>query len=585
MSDSGDAPGDAGEPLAAAPPPETAVPNPDPAPEPDPAPPSPAAPDAEPAAIKTYFVYVNDESGDLYFYEPDTAETTYVRPSDALLLDPETGGPYVFPDKPSKRRRSTFRKHAASDSLAERRAAHRSHAPLMIEVTPEVRQIRSLERRGLAPPRLVIARPISFVPDPSALALPGDLSEEISRFKVAEYASEFFRNQRCTRVFSRKQIRLGPDQIFQTEPIQTPLLLSSARSVAKQALESFKLILSYTGAGGSQQQPKVALQTLRRLLKLGVDFSDLRDEIFFQLVKQTRKNTDLDCALRTWELFLIIATVLPSTRNSENDIKSHLVHHARSRLKNVSIMAQFIYIRYGARCCVGKPMDDAANISPEMVARFLKDPFDGRMCFGVSITEQLWNQRTVAPNCPIPLVLRDFFEALLEKGARNAVGVFRMSGSARTVADLTAQMNETTDRRPILARASVNDLAQLIKQWFSMLPGKLVSSELAGGLRTIFETTKNYVPFVERLPGPEHASLKFVIGLLQELVKYEDVTKMGINNYAIVFGPALVAQTGGTDQKAALKHAETMQDFVAGLIRQWDTADVWPFPESWLASE
>jgi hypothetical protein len=205
--------------------------------------------------------------------------------------------------------------------------------------------------------------------------LPGDLSEEISRFKVAEYASEFFRTQRCTRVFSRKQVRLAAEEVFQAEPIKTPLLLTSPWNVAKQALEYFKLIRAYTGTGGvPPPHPRVGLRTVRVLLKPGADLSDLRDEIFFQLVKQTRKDGEPDCALRTWELLLIVATALPSVRNSESDIKSHLVHHA-----------QFTYIRY----TVGKPMDDAANISPELVARILRDSFERRMCFGVSITEQL----------------------------------------------------------------------------------------------------------------------------------------------------------------------------------------------------
>jgi hypothetical protein len=517
-------------------------------------------------------VYVNDDTGDFYYYDPETAATTYLRPEDSLLLDPDTGLAYQFPDPPTTPRCAPLRMSRPQlDSFGERRARPRSRPALKIDVPPDIRQIRRLERHGQVLPRLVTARPTSFIPDPTALALPGDPTEETSRFKVAEYASDFI------------QLQIGADQVFQTDPITTPLLLGSAGGLARQALESFKLILSYTGADCPPPPPRTALPTLRRLLKLGVDCPDLIDEIFFQLVKQTRKNNDPECALRTWELFLIVASALPSTRNSEHDIKSHLACHARSRAKNLATIAQFTYIRYDGRCKVGKPMDDAANISAEVVARFLRDPFDGHVCFGVTVTEQLWHQRKTAPICPIPLILRDLAHALLERGGRSSVGVFRMSGSALVVAELTAQLNGTADRRPLLQGVAVNDIAQLIKQWFATLPGRLINADSVDGLRTVFETSKNYVQFVERLPAPEYAALKFLIGLIRELVKNEAVTKMGVQNYAIVLGSAVVAHVPTTDQKDVLKQTEIGQDFIAGLIERWETTDVWPFPQAWLA--
>jgi hypothetical protein len=50
---------------------------------------------------------------------------------------------------------------------------------------------------------------------------------------------------------------------------------------------------------------------------------ELRDEVYMQLIKQTRENPNRPCLLRTWQL-VIVATVFPSTGDSETVIKTHL---------------------------------------------------------------------------------------------------------------------------------------------------------------------------------------------------------------------------------------------------------------------
>jgi hypothetical protein len=243
------------------------------------------------------------------------------------------------------------------------------------------------------------------------------------------------------------------------------------------------------------------------------------------------------------------------------------------------MFAQFTYIRYNARCVAGKVSDDCGNITPELLTRIPRDPFYGRIVFGASITEQLWSQRLSFPNCPIPLILPGFADILFQKGARTAEGVFRLSGMARSISEFTAALNAGGDPKTVLERATVHDVAQLIKLWFMSLPGRIITPERAGALQTEFEKDKSYIQFMESLPLPEQLSAKYVIGLIQDLLKNEQTTKMGVSNFAIVLGPVMVSMGAGGDQALMMKFNRIAQEFVSFLLENWDTSDIYPLPE------
>jgi hypothetical protein len=73
-----------------------------------------------------------------------------------------------------------------------------------------------------------------------------------------------------------------------------------------------------------------------------------------------------------------------------------------------------------------------------------------------------------------------------------------------------------------------------------------------------------------------------VIGLVQELVAHESVTQMGEKAFAIVLAPTIVAENPAFDYAAIIKHNEVTQDFIASLIRNWNTREIYPFPVEYL---
>jgi hypothetical protein len=295
----------------------------------------------------------------------------------------------------------------------------------------------------------------------------------------------------------------------------------------------------------------------------------------FQLMKQTRNNPNPDWLHKTWELFLIIVTYFPSTKDSENWIKSHFSRQIRDPNTTIAQLAQFCYIRFSARCAIGKPLETKEIGYTQRIPQHY---LTGHRQFGASIYEQIWNQRRSVRKLPIPYILHHMSEAMLKKGAEQSEGLFRLPGNLRVVDEMAEEANNGRD---VVTRGELNDIASLFKKWFRDLPDPVVNLDSIPKLRDAYDD-KSYLPFVEVLPKAHRLTLMWLIGFLQRLVKSEEATKMGPKNLAIVFGPNIV-QVNDTNEANTIKlFADLAIEFLTALITGWDTSEIYPIPEQML---
>jgi hypothetical protein len=402
-------------------------------------------------------------------------------------------------DVPAPRPSRQFRDVASMHNLT----------PVVIDVPQSVREFAaapaaSPHARG--PPRPAI----SFFPDPKQRALPVDLKNEIHAFQETDVAHKFFREHRKPGFFSRSKVDSESLASFQTEPLKSPLLLSHTRASAKASIDTFKLILSFTGADPKDKARFGSPTLANRLITLAIATSELRDEIYFQLIKQTRGNPNPSALLKTWELFLIFATLIPSSRDSEHRIKVHLYQSVKEADAAISDIAQFTYIRFNTRTIIGKPV---ADVTVPMLESIPKDVRDGHKAFGVSIYEQLWHQRKTYPDSPIPIIVHRMAEALITKGCERWEGIFRLPGSHDRVTRMQRIINEGGE---CFELADVNDLASLFKSWFAQLPEPIINRDMLPMLKTAWES-KAYIPLVSNLAPSLAAVLKDLICLLKRL--------------------------------------------------------------------
>jgi hypothetical protein len=147
---------------------------------------------------------------------------------------------------------------------------------------------------------------------------------DIERFLNPDYVRLFFR-QRRSRTVTRATQRDEPAFEFQSEALKGPVGPLTDRNVAKIAPRTFDLILKYSGVkkGGS---PALVLEIFKAIR----GHPELCDEVFLQLIKQTRCNPNPDALARTWDLLLIVATCLPCLGNLLEFIKAHLASTAAS---------------------------------------------------------------------------------------------------------------------------------------------------------------------------------------------------------------------------------------------------------------
>jgi hypothetical protein len=542
---------------------------------------------SELAGEKVFFVYLNDDTGKPYFYDTETQVTTYDKPAKGLLIDPDTSAPFVFPIDPS----ACFSPASGDDPppapgvirfLSRSQSTYASHAVVAISASPprrrRKRRIQPSDHSVSSPERLPEGVPrrsatVRQAHRPPPLPAPEERVPPPVPDRILGYAEEFF-EVRMRR--GELKTRLPAGQVFQESPIKLPLLPTMGKAMAKNALEAFRLVLAYTGADGMKKAPVPAA---RALLQLCIAAPDLRDELYFQLVKQVRKNKNEDCRRRTWELFLLVATAIPLGPESEVEIKCHLATFSQSKKPTVAEFAEFTFIRFSARCSIGEALD---ALTPELIASIPRDAFVSHVTFGASIYEQLHTQRHVYPNLPIPYIVYLFAQMILEKGGMQSEGLFRLAGNSAVVWEMIAAVNRGSDLLITFAPGTLKDIAQVFKLWFSNLPERIVPISKTDRLRTVFETTKDYEAFLTELPSAHVRTLQFLCGFLKEVATAEEVTKMGIKNLATVFAPNIVALPRGIDASEVAGQTACAQEFFTRLLELWDTSSMYPIPDEFL---
>ncbi|KAH0792409.1 RhoGAP domain containing protein [Histomonas meleagridis] len=538
---------------------------------------------------KGYYAYFDEKKQKYYYLDATLGTTTWNYPVNGIVLDPKTRKRFPnpnenFPDQieskarldrtssferkqsglsfrqdPSSKREPlvTFEQHQRKNSVMRLPTNN-----LIIHVDPAV--------QSFVPPTTK-KRSQTFSPKQKNLFtardtdepryLPKSISDGIHQFIFRDFAQKYFAKQKERRVFRRTTVSIESLISFQSKPLSAPLLESLPKPYKNDAIKCFNYILSFTGAN-NKPNPNAADE----LVQLLYTKEPLIDEVYFQMMKQLQQNPKYDCLVLTYKLFLIIATIFPSTLNSETWIKSFLLQKINDFDPTISEIAQFIFIRFHGRCCVGKPL--VGMLLPQILAV----PEQMNSCnkvFDVSLYEIMWDQRKKYPKLPIPLVLYQMVDLLIKKGCDNHLGIFRISGNAKRIDTLVEIINNGGS---IPENERMDDLASLMKQWVRNLSDPIVPFSMFDKLATV--NNDGYMDFANSLPECHRATLAYIIGFLQWLSQFEENTKMTSANLAIVFAPSITQTKDLLMYGGKLK--EIGQNFLTYLMNNWDVSNIYP---------
>jgi hypothetical protein len=76
----------------------------------------------------------------------------------------------------------------------------------------------------------------------------------------------------------------------------------------------FAGILKYQGDSGEQIDDAQRIEIGQKLLHQGLKRPELKDELYMQLLKQTRCNPSPTSRIKAWELFHLVAASMPPSK-------------------------------------------------------------------------------------------------------------------------------------------------------------------------------------------------------------------------------------------------------------------------------
>lgn len=133
----------------------------------------------------------------------------------------------------------------------------------------------------------------------------------------------------------REKLTLEDMLCFQRDPIPTSLLKLNG-DLASRAPKLFQIILKYMGVDSSDRVTPLSfeerVELVGKLYKQSLKRSELRDELFVQISKQTRNNPERDYLIKAWELMYLCASCMPPSK----DIGAYLSEYIHNVIHGVT---------------------------------------------------------------------------------------------------------------------------------------------------------------------------------------------------------------------------------------------------------
>jgi hypothetical protein len=106
------------------------------------------------------------------------------------------------------------------------------------------------------------------------------------------------------------------DDLLQFSEDNIPVsLLKHNPDNAMRAVKMFQSVLQYMGVHGEMLGAMQALELAQKLLHQGLKRMELRDELFMQLIKQTRGCPSPGPKAKAWQLFYLTAATMPPSKD------------------------------------------------------------------------------------------------------------------------------------------------------------------------------------------------------------------------------------------------------------------------------
>uniref|UniRef100_A0A665T6M7 Rho GTPase-activating protein 39 n=1 Tax=Echeneis naucrates TaxID=173247 RepID=A0A665T6M7_ECHNA len=384
----------------------------------------------------------------------------------------------------------------------------------------------------------------------------------------------------------RRKVSIANMLAWSSEPIKKPMIVTSDRTVKKEAVDIFKLIQTYMGDRRSKADPlSVALEVCGHN-------QGLRDELYIQLCRQTTENFRYDSLERGWELMAICLAFFPPTprfhtylegyiyRHMDplNDTKGDLMEKKTNKKKNLIDIASLpiistFYAKYCHRKLTKAALTGAKKglqkPSLEEIKHARNAIFSPSM-FGSSLEEVMALQKERYPDRQLPWVQTRLSEEVLGLNGDQTEGIFRVPGDIDEVNALKLQVDQW---KVPTGLEDPHIPASLLKLWYRELEEPLIPHEFYEECITHYENPEAAVNVVLGLPHINKLVLCYLIRFLQVFAQPANVTitKMDVNNLAMVMAPNCL-RCQSDDPRVIFENTRKEMSFIRVLIQRLDTS-------------
>uniref|UniRef100_A0A8C1QLI7 Rho GTPase-activating protein 39 n=1 Tax=Cyprinus carpio TaxID=7962 RepID=A0A8C1QLI7_CYPCA len=400
------------------------------------------------------------------------------------------------------------------------------------------------------------------------------LRKPSSETDIENWASKHF-NKHTQGLFRRK-VSIANMLAWSSEPIKKPMIMTTDRTVKREAVELFKLVQTYMGDRRGKGEPlAVALEVAVR----GWSCQGLRDELYIQLCRQTTENFRYDSLQRGWELMAICLAFFPPTPRFHNYLEGYICRHMdplndtkgmNSGLKRVAISsyAKYCYRKLqkaaltGAKKGLNKP-------SIEEIAHARNAIFRPSM-FGSSLEEVMSMQKDRYPDRQLPWVQTRLSEEVLSLNGDQTEGIFRVPGDIDEVNALKLQVDQW---KVPTGLEDPHIPASLLKLWYRELEEPVIPHEFYEQCVMNYDSPAAAVNVVLNLPHINKLVLCYLIRFLQVFAQASSVsmTKMDVSNLAMVMAPNCL-RCQSDDPRVIFENTRKEMSFMRVLIQHLDTS-------------
>ncbi|KHJ41869.1 RhoGAP domain protein [Trichuris suis] len=349
------------------------------------------------------------------------------------------------------------------------------------------------------------------------------------------YAHEYLNKH--TKGLFRKRQSVQSVLSWTRNELKKPLIMTSDKSLKKEACEIFKRIQAYMGDRKVRKSGVTLDQLALDVCVRGWAKPALRDEIFLQLCKQATENPRPESSRRGWELLSICLKFFPPSALFTSYLESHISRYA-SPMFDLPEVALSHYaqhcckrleriVRFGARRGLRKP-------TIEEIEQARLQIFHPSM-FGNTLEEVMLIQRERFARRKLPWIQTTLSELVLQLNGARTEGIFRVPGDIDEVNALKMRVD-----RWLLP--PVNDPhvpASLLKLWYRELADPLVPDRMYDECIQSAADPDKCCKLIDQLPPINRLVIAYLIRFLQTFIRPENValTKMDSNNLAMVMAP------------------------------------------------